>query len=173
MTTTRFDPDFTLEYTDECDPHSSALEYVWYDRDTETLLVEFPNATMVAYQKFSVHDWSDLLNAVSRGSHYNREIKGNFTGDYFDGQIVPRLPEPVNIVDKEEYSYTTTANQQTTTVEVKLNTYLITHKITGAHDPVPFTQMAVNDNEAVRIFKNLCESLGLRDVEIVKLERKF
>lgn len=71
----------TVFYTDALeDFESSNLEALYYDRDTQTLIVAFLSGSLIGYRNVPLIHWNGLVNATSKGGYYNRLIKGSFHG---------------------------------------------------------------------------------------------
>lgn len=74
--------------------HSSNIDILGYDRDTETLYVEFHSSgTVYTYTGVKESTFDLMVNADSVGSFYARHIKGTYTGD-IAGEGVITLREP-------------------------------------------------------------------------------
>lgn len=54
---------------------SSNLAAIGYDPDTETLEVEFLNATIYEHKNVPQMVYEELMNSSSHGTYYNRTIK--------------------------------------------------------------------------------------------------
>lgn len=67
-------------------PGSSCFSEIAYDAEFDVLAVIFrSNTTRVyLYYDFSAEDWTAFSSADSLGSYYNKNIKGQFSGDRID-----------------------------------------------------------------------------------------
>lgn len=68
----------SLLTTDAVAVESSALAQVAYDREHQTLRVEFRDGSIYEYEPISVHIYRDLLSASSKGAFFNRNIRSRF-----------------------------------------------------------------------------------------------
>ncbi|MCE5327879.1 MAG: KTSC domain-containing protein [Planctomycetaceae bacterium] len=57
---------------------SSNIQAIGYDEAAEELHVQFNNGTTYVYQKVPPELHASLMNAPSKGSFLNRQIKGSF-----------------------------------------------------------------------------------------------
>lgn len=76
---------------------SSNIDILGYDRESETLYVEFHSSgTVYSYAGVKESTFDMLVNADSVGSFYARHIKGTYTGDIEgEGFITLREDDPV------------------------------------------------------------------------------
>lgn len=80
MTETR-----TFYYTDKLEtPNSTAVDTLWYSRDSRELFIRFNSGNIAGYASFDPGYWQGILNAyqegASIGSLVSRQIKGMFPG---------------------------------------------------------------------------------------------
>lgn len=54
---------------------SSQLKAIGYDKDSNTLAIEFNSGGVYHYANFTEQDWQDFQKAESKGSHFYRVIK--------------------------------------------------------------------------------------------------
>lgn len=59
---------------------SSNLDAVYYDAKTNQLFVEFRNGSIAGYSNVPQNLYNSLYASSSRGSFYNKHIKGHFPG---------------------------------------------------------------------------------------------
>jgi hypothetical protein len=57
---------------------SSNIEHVGYDETAQDLYVQFHSGQTYVYSGVSPYTFDELLNASSKGSYLNREIKPNY-----------------------------------------------------------------------------------------------
>lgn len=58
--------------------NSSTIAAVGYDRATQTMEIEFRSGRAYAYADVSYRVYRDFMDSRSMGSHFNREIRGQF-----------------------------------------------------------------------------------------------
>jgi len=58
---------------------SSNIEAIGYDENTQELHVQFRQGSSYVYRDVPRHLFDELMNAPSKGSFLNREIKGVYT----------------------------------------------------------------------------------------------
>lgn len=99
----------TVFYTDELeDFESSNLEALYYDRDTQTLVVAFLSGSLIGYRNVPLHHWNGLVAADSKGSYYNRLIRGSYHGlglDFGWNNLKPRpeRQEEVSVAQPQNF----------------------------------------------------------------------
>jgi hypothetical protein len=97
-------------YTDALeDFDSSNLEACYYDRDTQTLYVCFLSGSIIAYGNVPSVVWTGLVDAGSKGSYYNREIRGEYKGLGREVKWDDFLRRPLPIVVSQPQKFTITA----------------------------------------------------------------
>ena len=57
---------------------SSNIQGVSYDRDTQTLYVQFKNGSEYSYASIPSDEYEELISATSVGSYFNDNIKGQY-----------------------------------------------------------------------------------------------
>lgn len=84
------------------DFHSSNIDILGYDRESETLYVEFHSSgTVYSYAGVKESTFDMLVNADSVGSFYARHIKGTYTGD-IEGEGFITLREDEDPIQPEQ-----------------------------------------------------------------------
>ena len=58
---------------------SSNIEAIGYDEDSEELYVQFLSGGCYIYHKVPSYVFGEMMNAPSKGSFLNREIKGIYS----------------------------------------------------------------------------------------------
>lgn len=58
--------------------NSSNIESIGHCPETNTLEVNFKNGTGYQYSNFTADHHKELMSADSLGSHFHRNVKGNF-----------------------------------------------------------------------------------------------
>lgn len=85
----------TVEYTDSVPVTSSALQHVWYNRNTEELYVQFHRGNIAGYSRVPVEKFNALTDSYSVGSYYTANIKDKYSGLSGDVQLV-KAAEPLS-----------------------------------------------------------------------------
>lgn len=57
---------------------SSNIQGVAYDRDTQTLYIQFKNGSEYSYANVPNDEYEELIEASSVGSYFNDNIKGQY-----------------------------------------------------------------------------------------------
>ena len=57
---------------------SSSIDLVGYDEETQELYIQFSSGSTYVYDAVSAYTFDEFLNAPSKGSYFNREIKPNY-----------------------------------------------------------------------------------------------
>lgn len=90
---------------------SSNIDILGYDRESETLYVEFHSSgTVYSYAGVKESTFDMLVNADSVGSFYARHIKGTYTGD-IAGEDVITLREEEDPIQPERKWLTTDGDE--------------------------------------------------------------
>ena len=58
--------------------NSSSLASIGHSADDNILIVEFKNGSIYRYLEVPAHAYDDLVNAESKGAHFNRFVRSRF-----------------------------------------------------------------------------------------------
>ena len=113
-----------VNYTDTFDADSDVIDKVYYDEKYRELYVVLNSGTVIGYSSVPRYTFDHFRGAISKGSFWNRSIKGYFRGISGDVQFV--APKPAEHVSAESLNVPS-ATEFTVVVEVSG-----TLKITGS-----------------------------------------
>jgi hypothetical protein len=70
----------TVHYTEKAQPHSSAIDEIYYDDNTEQMFVKFKAGNIAGYRGVTRAVFNEFKNSNSVGKYYSSWIRGNYTG---------------------------------------------------------------------------------------------
>ncbi len=108
-------------YTNAIGTNSSALQGVYWNKNSEELVVHFWGGSVIKYTDFSEDDYRAFSSALSKGRFYSQYVKGNFHGE--------RLDENTNFVHEQDVVTQRSEVKELTaevgpSVEVTINIYV-------------------------------------------------
>jgi hypothetical protein len=68
-------------YTTALATNSSTMQAVYWNKQTQELVIHFWAGSVIKYVNFTEEDFRAFANSLSKGSFYNRYIKGSFHGE--------------------------------------------------------------------------------------------
>ncbi|ASR77895.1 hypothetical protein FDI38_gp071 [Streptomyces phage Peebs] len=73
-------------YTNAIGTNSSALQGVYWNKNSEELVVQFWGGSVIKYTGFNEDDYRAFASALSKGRFYSQYVKGNFRGEKMDNE---------------------------------------------------------------------------------------
>ncbi|QNN98451.1 hypothetical protein SEA_LILMARTIN_243 [Streptomyces phage LilMartin] len=68
-------------YSNSIATNSSALQGVYWNKDSGELVVQFWGGSVIKYADFDEDDYRAFASALSKGRFYSQYVKGNFRGE--------------------------------------------------------------------------------------------
>lgn len=108
-------------YTNAIVTNSSALQGVYWNTDTDELVVQFWGGSVIKYVDFNEDDYRAFASALSKGRFYSQYVKGNFRGE--------RMSEDTVFVHQQDVAPSSevrelVADVQATPITVTINIYV-------------------------------------------------
>lgn len=98
-------------FTDSFAFDSSVLESGYYNKNTLDLFLSLHNGATVGYKSVQVQTWDSLINAVSPGGYWNRNIKPYYEGQ--DAGVGLQYQSPYDDDPKPEYTEARVSSKET------------------------------------------------------------
>jgi hypothetical protein len=73
-------------YSNSIATNSSALQGVYWNKNSEELVVQFWGGSVIKYVGFNEDDYRAFASALSKGRFYSQYVKGNFRGEKMDNE---------------------------------------------------------------------------------------
>lgn len=108
-------------YTNAISTNSSALQAVYWNKNSEELVVHFWAGSVIKYSGFNEDDYRALSGSLSKGRFYSQYIKGNFAGE--------KMSDDTQFVHEQDVVTPTSAVQELeaevgSSVQVTVNIYV-------------------------------------------------
>ena len=150
-------------YTDEhFDWNSSVIDTLYYDRDTNTLYVDFASGSVRGYEGVSLETYQDFVDAYSLGSFWNREIKGNYKS-FEVSELAERETTAVpaeQVAYSSQIAYDADVALSVNRIEEKpVHGYTVTFVTNGIEGQ--FNTDATSEEQAANEWRTLMDRLGL------------
>lgn len=75
-------------YTNSIGLSSSTMQAAYWNKDTSQLAIHFWNGSVVRYDTFTENAYRTFADSLSKGSFYNRYIKGSYPGSKMSDDTV-------------------------------------------------------------------------------------
>ena len=73
-------------YSNSIATNSSALQGVYWNKNSEELVVQFWGGSVIKYNGFNEDDYRAFASALSKGRFYSQYVKGTFRGEKLDSE---------------------------------------------------------------------------------------
>lgn len=73
-------------YSNSIATNSSALQGVYWNKNSEELVVQFWGGSVIKYNGFKEDDYRAFASALSKGRFYSQYVKGTFRGERLDNE---------------------------------------------------------------------------------------
>ena len=74
-------------FTNAIATNSSAMQGIYWNGDTNELVVHFWGGSIIKYTEFNSDDFRAFGSSLSKGRFYSQYVKGNFRGEKLDENI--------------------------------------------------------------------------------------
>ena len=132
-------------YTNSLVTSSSAFQAVYWNKNTEELVVHFWSGSVTKYVGFNEDDYRAFANSLSKGRFYTQYVKGNFRGE--------RLDENTEFVHEKDV-VTPTSEVQELVADVQAAPVNVTINIYVSGDPAEIAKAVERLAPSVRALQN-------------------